>query len=93
MLDTEEIERLTENKIELLLDLIRKVWWHAEDGVVLKKRGRTIYFQLHTFGWSDNEEIIEQLRKTSFWTRYWIMTKRGGHYYFQIKLPKASRNL
>lgn len=38
--------------------------------------------EIHTGGWSENEELIEELRDTFWWTRYFSGMKRGGHYYF-----------
>ena len=39
--------------------------------------------ELHTAGWSGNEDLVSALHaNTLFWTLYWQMDKRGGHYYF-----------
>jgi hypothetical protein len=40
--------------------------------------------ELHTGGWSGNEDIIEALMPTEFWLFYWIKSERGGHFYFEI---------
>lgn len=37
---------------------------------------------IHTGGWSDNEELIEELRRTSWWFKFHQITICGGHYYF-----------
>ena len=40
--------------------------------------------ELHTGGWSGNEDIIDKLSDTLFWMICWESTRRGGHYYFEI---------
>lgn len=37
---------------------------------------------IHTGGWSENEELIEEFRGTAWWFKYHKITKVGGHYYF-----------
>jgi hypothetical protein len=37
---------------------------------------------IHTGGWSDNEELIAEFRKTVWWHKYHQITATGGHYYF-----------
>lgn len=37
---------------------------------------------IHTGGWSDNEQLIDEFKETGWWFRYHIATFRGGHYYF-----------
>jgi len=40
---------------------------------------------LHTYGWSGNEDIIEYLRGNAmFWSMAWYTSKRGGHYKFDL---------
>lgn len=45
-----------------------------------------LYWELHTSGWSGNEDIISALLQNrmfnSLWYSKWV---RGGHYYFEIK--------
>lgn len=37
---------------------------------------------IHTGGWSDNEELIEEFRHTAWWFINHKITASGGHYYF-----------
>ena len=37
---------------------------------------------IHTGGWSENEELIEEFSQTGWWFKYHKITKIGGHYYF-----------
>lgn len=65
-----------------LIQLIQDNWKYEEFGYFTLK-GKTL--ELHTGGWSGNEDIIDALKKTDFWIAYWIKTERGGHYYFELK--------
>lgn len=39
--------------------------------------------ELHTGGWSGNEEIIQALHQNQLvWIMYWVESSRGGHYLF-----------
>jgi len=49
-------------------------------------RKKCLKLELHTGGWSGNELIIDALKKTTFWMLYWTMSRRGGHYYFEIEI-------
>jgi hypothetical protein len=70
--------------IQGLLDFLKDIWW--ESGWGYKLRGKKVLkLELHTGGWSGNEEIIGELQGTMFWALYWQKTLRGGHYYFIIK--------
>ena len=67
------------------MGLVKKVHdlWHNGEIVITGKK--VIYMQLHTCGWSGNEQIIAALKDNRwFWTYYWQASKRGGHYWFRI---------
>jgi hypothetical protein len=72
------------NDIGGLLELIKSIWWGSGWGFSLKGK-KVLYLELHTGGWSGNEDIIEALRVTMFWAFYWKKTIRGGHYFFKIR--------
>jgi len=88
----QEWDCLKEPVLELL-DYVYDIWWAQEWGFV-KKNGRTqvhkkkcIKLELHTGGWSGNEDIIYALQANpSFWMLFWQKSVRGGHYYFEIPL-------
>jgi hypothetical protein len=61
--------------IEHLLDL-----WHWPEYAKYENGA----LELHTGGWSGNEDIIEALSKTLFWLLYWQRSERGGHYFFSV---------
>jgi len=66
---------------QVLVDYLQSLWWNGDSGV---KVGRK-YLSLSTWGWSGNEEIIDELQKTLFWTFCWYSSRRGGHYKFELK--------
>jgi len=37
---------------------------------------------IHSGGWSDNEDLINEFKETAWWWRYHNITANGGHYYF-----------
>ena len=83
----EELKRIAEwdiskNGIDGLLELIESIWWCPEYGYGFAE-GK---LQLHTLGWSGNEDIIAALQANFiFWSIYWKSSERGGHYFFEIK--------
>lgn len=90
---------LDEKPVSGLLELIERLWRWSDWGVrkrigygVLRKR-KVLKFELHTGGWSGNEEIVKALMKNSvFWSQYWEKIIRGGHYYFEIPVRHLSEN-
>ncbi len=72
------------------LDFLESIWWAADWG--FKVTGKNVVrLELHTGGWSGNEEIIDTLHKTFFWSMYWRSSRTGGHYYFKIPLISRGR--
>ena len=64
---------------------VLKKYWNFDYGTFINNYidNRKI-LKLSTGGWSDNEEIINQLSETMFWVMYWQTSRRGGHYTFGI---------
>lgn len=81
----------TNKSVTELLDLIKELWWCDSTGFILKGK-RKLKLELHTHGWSGNEDIIEVLQKTMFWIMFWQKSIRGGHYYFEIDLKLFEKN-
>lgn len=75
---------------EFVTDVLRQGWWMPEWGFKLHKkyRGRK-KLELHTGGWSGNEEVIEAI-KSNIWLAGFSMRyekwNMGGHFYFSIKV-------
>jgi hypothetical protein len=63
-----------------MVDLITSLWHWGDNQYSWD--GHTL--ELHTGGWSGNEDIISALEPTLFWMVYWRKSERGGHYYFVI---------
>mgnify|MGYP001616645943 FL=1 len=80
-LDAIEAWDLQEQGVEGFVTLLRDMWRY--DGFKLTGK-RVLNLQLHTAGWSGNEDVIKALQGTMFWTLYWTRSNRGGHYYFRI---------
>ena len=67
------------------LDELKENWNYAESG--FRVTGKNILkLELHTLGWSGNEDIINSLEQSNFWT-FWRKSETGGHYFFRI--PKT----
>jgi len=65
-----------------LVEFLKEVWWQSDWGVVFEDSDGEWELELHTAGWSGNEELISELKRTLFWACYWRSAKVGGHYYF-----------
>jgi hypothetical protein len=50
-----------------LLELLQENWIYNGNGYFLLKRKNQ---ELHTGGWSDNEDIIDTLKHTNFWSAF-----------------------
>lgn len=69
----------TEENYDHLIDYLKALWCYS-DGVVYWNG----LLELHTMGWSGNEEIIAELKKTNLWLLKFSAHQAGGHYYFKI---------
>ena len=74
----------------VIIEHLQAIWWNPDWGFKLC-RGRDTLFkrwvirlELHTGGWSGNEDIITELGTTWFWLLFWQKSTRGGHYSFEI---------
>jgi hypothetical protein len=73
-----------QSKVQELLEFITKLWWYTDIGVEIKNDK----IELHTLGWSGNEDIIRELKNSSLWLIHWRKTYAGGHYYFDLGREK-----
>lgn len=73
-----------------LIDFVCSIWHWGKDFYELSEENGKWLLELHTGGWSGNEEIIGALTKNHFWFFYWQKSERGGHYYFEI--PREQGN-
>lgn len=71
-----------------LIDYIRDIWAYRPDAFIETWKKNILYLELHTVGWSGNEEIILALHDQEydwFFSMYHETWHRGGHFYFKIK--------
>ena len=62
-----------------LIEYLQLIWYY--DDAVVYEDG---LLEIHTLGWSGNEDVIRELRNTTLWTFKHKATQSGGHYYFRI---------
>jgi hypothetical protein len=91
----------SKENVRLLMEYIKDIWWASDWGFVQKKKTddyesidaigqksykhKRIVIELHTGGWSGNEDIIRALEKNRlFFCCYWVQSRRGGHYIFEF---------
>jgi len=68
------------------LSLLKSIWQYADIGFFKLSGKRILKLELHTGGWSGNENIISTIEDNFiFWAMSWQATRRGGHYYFRIE--------
>jgi len=71
------------DNLEGLAEYVCKLWKYPNMARFNRATGLLV---LHTGGWSGNEQIVEALQyHPIFWKRCWLMSKRGGHYWFTIE--------
>jgi len=75
-----------------LIAFVRSIWRMPEWGFRLytgrdSTWHKKVYkLELHTGGWSGNEDIISALHDNHlFWASCWVKSTKGGHYWFEIK--------
>ena len=77
--------------LDKFIGVIEGEWWAADWGFKKTKRGRKLYLQLHTGGWSGNEDIINSLERNKW---FWIHLNKemvGGHYWFRFELKTGDK--
>lgn len=80
-----------------LIDYIERIWWASEWGFKVKDgkdilRKKCKILELHTGGWSGNEDIMRALQKNKWFEMfYWQESRRGGHYKYEISMGAWKR--
>jgi len=78
---------VTEKPVRELLNFVEGLWKWPDWGFKLTGKN-VLRLELHTGGWSGNEELIGALKQNYlFWSMCWLKSTRGGHYWF--KIPKS----
>jgi hypothetical protein len=75
-----------EHQVLNFINVLFENWCHGDYGYKLKKKyAGYCSLELHTLGWSGNEDLLRALEKNIyFFLLYWKKTERGGHYYFSL---------
>lgn len=67
-------------------------WWGGERQYKLHQKYKGVRkLQLHTGGWSGNEDMINAIMHSFWLTEFpmqYLRWERGGHYYFEIQIDK-----
>lgn len=89
--ELKEIQNWDVKDAHNLIERLRDMWEYKNYFIEnwgldhIHKERPVLMLELHTGGWSGNEDIIEALQKHKlFWMMWWWKTERGGHYYFEI---------
>ena len=65
-------------------------WYMSEWGFKLSKKYKGKHkLELHTGGWSGNEETIAAIKSNMWLTHFkmrYVMWRTGGHYYFELSV-------
>jgi len=87
--EEERIKTWPGDDAEALMEYVHNIWAYADWG--WHQRGR--WFRISTAGWSGNESIIGALRENFvFWSRCWVLVRRGGHYVFELPEKKKEED-
>ena len=73
------------------MDFVRSCWWNPEWGWseedTESELGNKVHrYSLSTGGWSGNESLIDAMQGNWFFWTFWISSRRGGHFVFEIPL-------
>ena len=91
----EELQRICDwplGQFDSLAEFVLSIWNWSKDDWLKGKRVKRL--ELHTWGWSGNEDILDALHKSKslFWMIAWKQSKVGGHYRFQWKNQQKKRD-
>ena len=79
---------ITKNSVKTIVELIQGEWEYADMGYFkIYTRKDKVYVQLHTAGWSGNEDIYREFERIHWIGLFWQKSVRGGHYYYEF--PKS----
>jgi hypothetical protein len=81
----EYVKKFEPENIWEFIETLRSGWWMDDWGFILHRKYKGYRkLELHTGGWSGNEDTINALHESFFFNFYWRKTYVGGHYYFKI---------
>lgn len=86
--DLKRIAEWPHDDFQGLVAFVEDIWWMPEWGFLKDDMPGGFSLELHTGGWSGNEQIVEALKRNRmFWAMCWVKSERGGHYWFKIESP------
>lgn len=78
-----------ETSLEEMAEILEHCWWMPDWGYrFAKPRNGRRTLELHTGGWSGNEDVIRALRGTLFWAFCFKKHHARGHYWFSVPVNK-----
>lgn len=81
-MNKEELAILNSNDWYECVGIIEKYWNDDYGTFNIEGKAGIQTLELTTGGWSENEEIVDQLSDTFFWFLWWQESHRGGYYKF-----------
>jgi len=85
---------MVKEKVMPFVEFIMDIWDSHYGKIKLHEKDEDGYrtLEIHTGGWSENEEIIMFLEQTMFWGMFWWKSERGGHYWLKVKeIPEVRK--
>jgi hypothetical protein len=73
-----EVNMEAQNNIDEAFELFKSLFDNIFGSIVENDN----LISIHSGGWSDNEDLINEFKETAWWWRYHNITATGGHYYF-----------
>lgn len=71
--------------VKELISIMEGEWEFADVGYFnLRKTKKKVYLQLHTCGWSGNEDLMEAFKKVRWIGFFWLKSERGGHFWYEF---------
>lgn len=82
LLSKEEIAIFNTNNWYECVSIIEKHWNQDYGTFDIEGEDGKQVLELTTGGWSDNEQLLNEIANTMFWFIWWQESKRGGYYKF-----------
>lgn len=80
--ELEKIKTWEPSDLDGLMEYVESLWWHPDYGF---RKTETGLYVLSTGGWSGNEDLIQAMNENdTWWSLFWLLSKRGGHYEFGV---------
>ena len=75
--------------MDFVLKVLKVGWYFSDYGFILGRKYRGIRkLELHTCGWSGNEEIIWTIKRNMYLIHFqmrYVSWRTGGHFYFEVE--------